>query len=125
MLRLMLPMLLVISACATTTSTMGSEDLKPRVFTANFDRVWGEALNAAASVSWEITNTEKASGIINAKTPMSLWTYGDNVTIRVIQMDEGRVRVELASTSAQAFDWGKNKRNIERFYTALSRGLSY
>jgi len=115
---------LIVAGCATTTSTANDPALQPRVYSASYDRVWSEAINAVASISWEITHTEKQSGIINATTPMSLLTYGDKVTVRVINMDPDRVRVEVTSSTDQAYDWGKNGKNIGKFYQALDKGMA-
>ena len=113
-------MLLVISmfSCATTSSTLGSPQ-QGNTYSADYDKVYSEALNSVALLSWEITHSEKDAGIIQAKTPMSLWTYGDKVTIRLTDLENGNIRVDVSSGTNQAVDWGKNNANISNFYRKL------
>jgi hypothetical protein len=108
-----------IFSCATTSSTLGSSQ-QGSEFTADYDRVYSESLNAVALLSWEITHSEKDAGIIQAKTPMSLWTYGDKITIRLTNLNNGKVRVDVSSGTNQAVDWGKNDANISNFYSKLN-----
>ena len=107
-----------IFSCATTSSTLGSTK-QGNTYSADYDRVYSEALNAVALLSWEITHSEKDAGIIQAKTPMSLWTYGDKVTIRLTDLENGNIRVDVSSGTNQAVDWGKNNANISNFYRKL------
>jgi len=85
-------------------------------------------VDAAAVLSWEVTVAQKDAGIISAKTPMSLWSYGDKVTIRIFRPDslcqDSLVRVGFTSGTDQAFDWGKNNRNQQAFYKKLDSALA-
>jgi hypothetical protein len=115
-------------ACSTTTSNLrtGMSPAELPGFPQDYDRVFSAALDAAATLSWEVTVAERDAGIIAAKTPMSLATYGDKVTIRVFRPDSTRgdslTRVGFTSATDQAVDWGQNSRNQKNFYKRL-RGL--
>ena len=116
----------VAVACTTATSNM-TEVTSPKQlpsYTQSFDAVFGAAVDAVSMLSWEVTVAQKDAGIISAKTPMSLATYGDKVTIRVFRPDttsgDTLVHVGFTSGTDQKFDWGKNGRNQKAFYEKLN-----
>jgi hypothetical protein len=117
------------NACTTATSNLASaaspKDLPG--YAQSYDVVFGAALDAIAVLSWEITVAQKDVGVISAKTPKSLWTYGDKITVRIFRPDSLRqdslVRVGFTSGTDQAFDWGKNNRNQTAFYERLNLSL--
>ena len=113
---------LFTASCTTTSSTLNSSEPQ-RVYAKEYDEVFSEAVNVVSLLSWELTHTEKDAGIIQAETPMSLFTYGDEVTIRLEQQENGRVRVDMSSSTDQAVDWGKNEKNIQEFYAKLGELL--
>lgn len=71
------------------------------------------------ALQWQIAHSDKGEGLIQARTPMTLWTWGDLLTVHIVQEEQGNVRVDVTSGSPQQFDWGKNRRNIEAFYSEL------
>ncbi len=54
---------------------------------------------------------------------MNIWTLGDLITVYVVEESANTVLVEVTSESLQQFDWGKNKSNIEEFYSKLNERL--
>jgi uncharacterized protein (DUF1499 family) len=113
----------LLAACTTTTSSMRSDGPAPRSYTATFDQVWGATIESVANLGWTVQESDKSSGLLTARVSANLLTYGDAVTIRVVP-DGNQVTVRVASTSEQAFDWGKGGRNIERLYAAIGESLS-
>jgi hypothetical protein len=114
------------SACTTATSNL-TNAVSPKDlpgYSQTYDVVFGAALDAVSVLSWEITVAQKDAGIISAKTPMSLWTYGDKISVRIFRPDSLRadslVRVGFTSGTDQAYDWGKNNRNQTAFYERLN-----
>jgi hypothetical protein len=57
---------------------------------------------------------------IRARTPENLLTYGDNVVIIILAESANSTRVDMSSTSGQAYDWGRNRENIELFFAEIS-----
>jgi hypothetical protein len=117
------------SACTTATSNLSTATSPAELpgYSQSYDRVFGAAVDAVSLLSWEVTVAQKDVGLISAKTPMSLWTYGDKVTIRVFKLDSARtdslVRVGFTSGTDQAVDWGKNGRNQSAFFEKLNAAL--
>jgi hypothetical protein len=113
---------LLLTACTTTTSTMKGEGPAPRVYSASFDQVWGATIEAVANLGWAVEESDKASGLLTASAAASMLTYGDSITIRVVTQGD-QVSVRVASTSKQAYDWGKGAKNIEKLYSSIGAAL--
>jgi hypothetical protein len=120
---------LCLAACTTSSSNVTAGTLPAELpgFDQGYDRVFSAALTAAAILSWEITLAQMDGGIISARTPMSLATYGDQVTIRVFRPDSIRgdtlTRVGFSSSTEQLVDWGQNSQNQRNFYRRLRQVL--
>ena len=115
-----------VGACTTTTSNMTTAASPAQLpgYSQGYDRVFSASVDAATMLSWEITVAQKDAGIISAKTPMSLATWGDKVTIRVFAPDSARAdsltRIGFTSGTDQAIDWGKNAGNQRKFFAKLN-----
>jgi len=53
---------------------------------------------------------------------VALGDRGDSVTI-ILKDESGSIRVDLTSTTGQAYDWGKNQDNIRSLYDAIDKAL--
>ncbi len=116
--------LLIILCSCTTIKT--SQEIIPKnnlIYSAPYDKVYNCSINALMALGWQITHSNKDEGLIQAKAPMSLWTWGDLITVHIIKEFPDKVRVDVTSGSPQQFDWGKNKKNIEAFYEELKKQL--
>ncbi len=124
------PLMLLLAACTTTSSNLrpGMSPADLPGFPHGYDRVFSAALDAAATLSWEVTLAQRDAGLITARTPLSLATYGDKVTIRVFPPDSTRgdslTRVGFTSATDQAVDWGQNSRNRKNFLKRLGEHLA-
>lgn len=118
----------LLTSCATMSTTREGSSLEgvaPKVYSADYDKVFMKAVDAVSQCSWQITFTDKSTGVISAKTPTNLWTWGDNVSIRIQKIDNDKVRVDVSSgTPNQVVDWGRNSRNITKYFKSLDLLLS-
>jgi hypothetical protein len=118
------------SACTTASSNMAAAVSPAQLpgYRQSYDAVFSAAVDAVSMLSWELTVAQKDVGVISAKTPMSLATWGDKVTIRIFRPDSARgdslVRVGFTSGTDQAIDWGKNGRNQRAFFEKLNGSLA-
>ena len=54
-----------------------------------------------------------------AKIPMGIWSYGERLTVSIHQ--DGRLEMKSKCVvPIQIFDWGKNERNIDKFFRNLT-----
>ena len=78
----------------------------------------------------KIDNADKLQGRINVKAGVSLWSWGENIPIQLIELSEDKTRVQITSSPKTgilfggAMDMGKNRKNIESILSATSRILS-
>jgi hypothetical protein len=84
------------------------------------DDVFDALLRAIPTIKgMQVDKADKLAGHIFAKAGMSLWSWGENIPISVIEVSHGRTRVSITSTPKTgvmfggAFDMGKNRKNIE------------
>lgn len=115
-------LLTTVTSCVTSSSTMDNKDLQ-REYTEEYDEVYNQAVNTVTTLAWDLKQTEKESGLIQAETPASAFTSGDEVTIRITDGDNEKVKVDIISASNQAFDWGKDEQNIRKFYEKMDELL--
>ena len=65
-------------------------------------------------------------GSIVLKSDVSLWSWGETVTIQCLFLDPNHTRIHISSVPALAttlIDWGKGQKNINRVLDALQRVL--
>lgn len=69
--------------------------------------------------NFEIKSFDKDLGLIQAKTKISLWSWSENIEVRI--QDDGHVKVKSeCSLPSQFIDWGKNKRNVKQIFESLT-----
>jgi hypothetical protein len=127
-------LLICLTGCfKTTTSTIPFQTINsdyydsdiynnnalPHVYKKDFKMVFEGVLASLKELRWRIKEFDEQKGEIWASTPFSIWTFGDNVYIQVKQLLDDDVSVDITSSSSQLFDWGKNSKNIVRFYRKL------
>jgi len=97
-------------------------DVQPHYYVSDVATVFEKALEALKTLKWKIKSTDSQAGVIVAKTPMTMLTGGDKLTVLVHQLEDGRVEVDITSrTSYQLIAWGKNRDNVIKFYGLLDQ----
>jgi hypothetical protein len=90
-----------------------------------YDRVFAMMITIMSNVGIKSYNCDPATKIFTATTGMSFSSYGEDLMIAVIPTVKGssvRIRSEC-SMPTQVIDYGRNKKNIERFAQELGRLL--
>jgi len=77
------------------------------------------SLNAAQQLGWNVNPASRKG--FQAYTGMSFSSYGEEVS--VIISDHG-LSLKSQCTGAQLVDWGRNKKNVERFLEAFGQARS-
>ena len=95
-----------------------------REYKGNFIEIFNSCLNAIENLNWNISSSDDIEGIIEANTNASLLSWGEDIDIRLQDMN-GIVSVIISSEApAQLIDWGKNAKNIETFFPVLESLIS-
>ena len=109
---------------ATTDQNARGSKVEPKVYEAPIDEVYVATRSALESLKWKVKSEDQATYSIQANVPMSLWTWGDKLTVVHTLDESGGVRVNVQSkTGLQIVDYGKNKRNIVALYEAIDAAL--
>jgi len=78
----------------------------------------------------KIESADKLQGRIMVKAGVSLFSWGENIPIQLISVNENLTKVQITSSPKTgimfggAFDMGKNRKNIESILSATSQILS-
>jgi Protein of unknown function (DUF1499) len=93
-------------------------------YKTGFDTAYKACLAALRRLEFSIEYKNKEKGLINASTPTSLFSWGEDIDVRIIQ-DQGKIVVECVSNArSQLFTWGKNEANMNNFFKELNTILS-
>jgi hypothetical protein len=100
-------------------------------FPMSKNRVFDAMCRAIPSIKgMKIENADKLQGRIMVKGGISLFSWGENIPIQLLELSENKTRVQITSSPKTgimfggAFDMGKNRKNIEEILSATSRILS-
>jgi GYF domain 2 len=74
-----------------------------------FEVVFRCVVQAVRDVGYAVGRVDKHNGMIAFKTGMSLWSFGQDITLVVV--DQGKTcSIDMTSRSGQVTDWGESKR---------------
>lgn len=100
-------------------------------FPISKDKVFNAMCRAIPTIKgMKIDNADKLQGRITVKAGVSLWSWGENIPIQLIELSENKTRVQITSSPKTgvlfggALDMGKNRKNIETILSTTSRILS-
>jgi hypothetical protein len=74
--------------------------------------------NVLGACRFKIKSIDENAGTIRAITRLSLWSWTEKIDIKVGDMGSVMVKSEC-SLPSQFIDWGKNKRNVNKFFKML------
>jgi zinc-ribbon domain len=88
--------------------------------------VFNSAAQAVQNLSgWKLKEVNQQGWYITAAVSFSFWSYGENISIQVSEPSPGQPMLGISSSSVFAiFDFGKNKRNVNKFFTEVQDVLS-
>lgn len=72
----------------------------------------------------KLSSADVVSGFISLNIGMSIWSWGEKMTITVTSVDANKAELTIQSASHMAvIDYGKNARNIEDLVQGISNNL--
>lgn len=100
-------------------------------FPISKDKVFEAMQKAIPTINGlKIENADKLQGRFVVKAGISLYSWGENIPIQLIEISENRTKVQITSSPKTgimfggAFDMGKNRKNIENILSSTSKILS-
>ena len=88
---------------------------------AEFHILRSSVCDALSELGWSYEIID--SNTIIARIPISLFSWGEKLTVSFIE--DGRIKVKSEGVlRSQCIDWGKNKKNIKLFFSQLHLTIS-
>jgi len=90
------------------------------IFNRSLEEVYSASVKALEECGFAIK--EKTSNSIKASSGFSIWSWGEDIEVRLSSKPYG-TEVEVTSEASQIFDWGKSEENISSFFMKLTKCL--
>lgn len=74
----------------------------------------------------KIISADPNTGYITARAAVSMWSWGENITIQLNRIDDSNTNLEISSQPRMRLtlvDYGKNRRNINVILSQISAHL--
>ncbi|MCU7937088.1 MAG: hypothetical protein KZQ99_19830 [Candidatus Thiodiazotropha sp. (ex Dulcina madagascariensis)] len=122
---LLTSMLLFLSACQTApTTTDNLQAVEERTFDAPAETLYRLSIDTVAGLGWAVSDSDPSAGLIEAGTPATMKSFGNQVTVQITASAPEKSLVKVTSRSRRAVRLEMNKTNITQFYQALSQHLA-
>jgi len=90
----------------------------------SLDAVFDAVPKVLSKLNWKIDRVDKPLGRFRVKIGMSFWTWGQTMFIDLTKIDDRITKVHIyGEAGGQTFDWGKIRRDIEKFLRELELTL--
>jgi len=106
-----------------TGETPEYPDIRSQRFNQPFDKVFDAALASAQTFGWEIRETDREQGVIEAVATTRLFKFKDDVTVTITRDGEATVVNVRSKSRVGKGDLGTNARRIRAFQTELAKRL--
>lgn len=92
-----------------------------KLYAGEQHQVFDAACHAASREDLKVTSANPAYGVATLTSGVTIASWGENLELQVYQVGPGAVSVTLSSgLKFGLVDWGRNNRNLARFFAALS-----
>jgi hypothetical protein len=95
-------------------------------FSKEYTAVYINCHESAINLGFKIYSEDINSGVIKFKVPWSLFSFGEEFQILITKKNDSKTIVEVASEGTvglQIIDWGKNNKNINKFFETITQLL--
>jgi uncharacterized protein (DUF1499 family) len=106
-----------------TGATPEYPDIQPQRFNQPFEKVFDAALGAAQAMEWDMRETNRDQGIIEAVATTRLFKFKDDVTITVTREGDASIVNVRSKSRVGKSDLGTNARRIRAFQAELAKRL--
>ena len=93
---------------------------RKEVFRLSLKDALQATLDTVKNLKW--TAVETKNGEIKARTRISLKTWGEEISIKILPESIG-TSIIVTSTTSQLVDWGKNNDNLKDFFAQFTLGV--
>jgi hypothetical protein len=95
----------------------------------SLNKVWKPILKVLTSLEWNIEQIDETAHRVKAKTKAGLMSWGSELTIDAVPVDENMTRVSVVvetpvTTISAIVDFGRTRQRIDQFFAALAKQLA-
>lgn len=95
------------------------------VYSEGYEKIFEAIKNALLDNKFIIKSSDKGNGQINASAKMSILSWGENINISIIKVENKKTRVSIYSgTKFGAWDWGKSNKNISLLKDSINKRIN-
>ena len=88
----------LLSGCATLADARMAKGTGPyRVYDVPADKVWSAMPDVIRNVGLSYVGENRQEGYVLAQRGITLWSYGENVSIFITSLEAQKIRVEIVS----------------------------
>lgn len=92
-----------------------------RMYNGNYKEIFRRCLKAINKCGWNVVSYDENDGSIIGRTGTSILSWGEEVSIKISEKENGAMVEVVSEPIAQVIDWGKSEGNIRAFYDWLER----
>lgn len=89
--------IMLVGCASTETVRESKEEATKKVYSATVDNVYAAALRAAASEKLQVVATDKEAGRIDLSHGVTLWSWGERISIFVTKVSASETEVAIVS----------------------------
>jgi len=117
---LVVMLFIIVSMSCAHYSTTGDRTPSETIVNAPIDVVWQKTLEILPQERITILEIDKANYFISADKQITIWSWGDNIRIRLFQRGENQTVVHFeAGAQAQLIGWGHQERMVKDLFNKI------
>lgn len=95
--------------------------IRKETYSISYDRIYEASLKSVKQLGWKLVSHNRETGEVKAQTEATLRSWGENITIHLMQEVAGITISILSEPGFQLFDWGRSEENERVFHEALKK----
>jgi hypothetical protein len=114
---------LVLTICSPNASF--GADPKTQEFDGEMGRVFDATVKAVESNWKKVNSSDRAAGTVQFHTGVSMSTWGEDCTVVLHDLGNGKTEVSLKSkNSAQLYAWGVGNRIADKLFKSIRKEVT-
>lgn len=103
---------------------LGGMRIRKETYSIPYDVLFEASLRSVQQLGWKLISHDREAGEVKAQTRTTLRSWGENISIYILQEATGITISILSEPDFQLFDWGKSRENEEAFHEVLKKLIS-
>jgi len=95
--------------------------IQKETYARPYDEIFQASLKSIKQLGWKLVSQDRETGEIKAETGITLWSWGEGISIHLARETTGTTISVTSGSSFQLFAWGKNEQNEKSFHIELKK----